>query len=149
MLCDVELPPTAPHPNVKAGTKLIVAPIPPRAPGEFTTILETGISNANLLTSSSLFACIQNVCPAPSFSNISLHLFNTASTFSSTKKVKIVVNFSLENGYLCPTWHSLGTKTLAQDGIPSKPANLAMSCGVFPTICGFIVPFALITNLDS
>ncbi len=31
MLCDVELPPTAPHPNVKAGTKLIVAPIPPRA----------------------------------------------------------------------------------------------------------------------
>lgn len=44
ILSDDELPPTAPQPSVKAGTRFVVAPIPPSAPGVLTKRRETGFS---------------------------------------------------------------------------------------------------------
>ena len=46
MLLEVELPPTAPQPRVSAGNRPVVAPMPPRAPGVFTRILEAGTARA-------------------------------------------------------------------------------------------------------
>ena len=67
MLSEVALPPTAPHPKVKAGASPVVAPTPPKAPGVFTKIRDTGFFNANSFTTSLLFVWRVMVWPAPSF----------------------------------------------------------------------------------
>lgn len=66
ILSDDELPPTAPQPSVKAGTRFVVAPIPPSAPGVLTKRRETGFFSANSRIIALSSEWIISVCPAPS-----------------------------------------------------------------------------------
>ena len=84
MLSEVELPPTAPQPNVNAGARLVVAPTPPSEPPTFTNILDTGFLKANSLMISLFSEWIIRVCPSPSFSSNSIALSQAFSAFSST-----------------------------------------------------------------
>ena len=79
-----ELPPTAPQPRVRAGNRLVVAPMPPRAPGVFTRNRDTGISRAKRRITASSRAWIMKLCPAPSCCRTATAFRITSSSLSST-----------------------------------------------------------------
>ena len=84
MLLELDDPPTAPQPRVRAGNSQVVAPMPPRAEGVFTSTRLAGTAAANRLATRSSSVWMEKVWPAPSHSRISTHRRSTASSSSST-----------------------------------------------------------------
>ena len=84
MLLELDEPPTAPHPRVRAGNRQVVAPMPPRAAGVLTSTRLAGTAAAKRLAASASSVWMAKVWPAPSHSRISTQRRSTASSLSST-----------------------------------------------------------------
>jgi hypothetical protein len=123
----VELPPKVPHPSVRDGTRPVVTPKTPCAPGELTRIRLVGIAAPKRVIRSGSALCTIDVWPLPMKPSRRRENAIASSSPETSNSDSTGVIFSPASGSSSPSQVAGTTITLISNGrlMPVNPAIVA------------------------